>query len=115
MKLSMLTAEEFAILIWRVEQIHAMLHDKEGYFTEEERLAFVTAEYQRIGAASHLTPREFIRDFLTILNLKAEKRPDDSMEDFLRGNGGIEMTASMIGKDDEEDEVIELKYETFTV
>lgn len=115
MKLSMLTAEEFAILIWRVEQIHAMLHDKEGYFTEEERLAFVTAEYQRIGAASHLTPREFIRDFLTILNLKAEKRPDDSMEDFLRGNGGIEMTASMIGKDDEEDEVIEMRYETFTV
>jgi alpha-D-ribose 1-methylphosphonate 5-phosphate C-P lyase len=37
------------------------------------------------------------------------------MEDFLRGNGGIEMTASMIGKDDEEDEVIEMRYETFTV
>lgn len=115
MKLSMLTPEEFAILIWRVEGIHAMLHDREGYFTEEERLAFVTAEYQRIGAASHLTPREFIRDFLTILNLKAEKRPDDSMEDFLRGSGGIEMTGSMIGKDDEEDEEFEMRYETFTL
>ena len=92
-----------------------MLHDREGYFTEEERLAFVGAEYQRIGAASNLTPREFIRDFLTILNLKAEKRPDDSMEDFLSRNGGIEMTASMIGKADEEDEEIEMRYETFMV
>ena len=115
MKLSMLTPEEFAILVWRIEEIHAMLHDREGYFTEEERLAFVGAEYQRIGAASNLTPREFIRDFLTILNLKAEKRPDDSMEDFLSRNGGIEMTASMIGKADEEDEEIEMRYETFMV
>lgn len=113
LKLSMLTAEEFAALIERVEAMHAMLHGKEGYFTEEERLTFVNYEYQRIGAASHLTPREFIRDFLTILNLKAGKRPEDSMEDFLLRNGGIEMTASMIGKDDEEDEEIVMKYESF--
>ena len=114
-KLSMLTPEEFAILVERVEDMHAMLHDKEGYFTEEDRIKFVNCEYQRIGAASHLTPREFIRDFLTILNRKAGKRPDDSMEDFLYRGGGIEMTPSMIGKEEEEDEEIEMRYETFTL
>ncbi|MBQ9156798.1 MAG: ATP-binding protein [Eubacterium sp.] len=114
-KLSMLTPEEFAALIERIEEMHAMLHEKGGYFTEEERITFVNCEYQRIGAASHLTPREFIRDFLTILNLKAEKRPDDSMEDFLYRGGGIEMTPSMIGKAEEEDEEIEMRYENFTV
>lgn len=115
LKLSMLTPEEFATLIERVEEMHAMLHGCEGYFSEQERLAFVTCEYQRIGAASHLTPREFIRDFLTILNLKAEKRTEDTMEDFLFRDGGIPMTSSMIGKEDVEDEEIEMKYENFIV
>ena len=114
-KLSMLTPEEFATLCERVEEMHAMLHGRENWFTEEERLAFVTCEYKRIGAASHLTPREFIRDFLTILNLKAEKRPDDSMEDFLYRGGGIEMTASMIDQEEEEDDEIEMRYEGFTL
>lgn len=115
LKLSMLTPEEFATLVERVEEMHAMLHEKEVYFTEEERITFVNCEYQRIGAASHLTPREFIRDFLTILNLKTDKRPEDSMEDFLYRAGGIEMTSSMIGEEDEEDEEIEMRYENFTV
>ena len=37
------------------------------------------------------------------------------MEDFLYRGGGIEMTPSMIGKAEEEDEEIEMRYENFTV
>ena len=47
-KLSMLTPEEFAVLLERVESLHAMLRDKEFYFTEEERIQFVDYEYRRI-------------------------------------------------------------------
>ena len=116
-KLSMLTPEEFAVLLERVESLHAMLRDKEFYFTEEERIQFVDYEYRRIGAVNHLTPREFLRDFLTILNLKAEKRQEDSMEDFLYKGTGLETTPSMIGQEDLEDleEEETLRYEGFTL
>ena len=113
-KLSMLTPEEFAVLLERVESLHAMLRDKEFYFTEEERIQFVDYEYRRIGAVNHLTPREFLRDFLTILNLKAEKRQEDSMEDFLYKGTGLETTPSMIGQEDLEEEET-LRYEGFTL
>ena len=116
-KLSMLTPEEFAVLLERVESLHAMLHGKEFYFTEEERIQFVDYEYRRIGAVNHLTPREFLRDFLTILNLKAEKRQEDTMEDFLYKGTGLETTPSMIGQEDLDDleEEETLKYEGFTL
>ena len=120
-KLSMLTPEEFAVLLERVEAMHYMLH-KEGsegefYFTEEERIQFVDFEYRRIGAVNHLTPREFLRDFLTILNLKAEHRAEDTMEDFLYKGTGLETTPSMIGQADLDDleEEESLKYEGFTI
>ncbi len=72
-------------------------------------------EYRRIAAASHLTPREFIRDFLTILDLKSDVRTEDRMEDFLSGQKGIRMSSSMIGSDDMEAPAGGGKYEGFTL
>lgn len=113
-KLSMLTPEEFAVLLDTVEQMHAMLQGKESYFSEEERIAFVNYEYRRIGAVNHLTPREFLRDFLTVLNLKSGSRQEDSMEDFLYRGSGLETSPSMIGENGVDDlGEDELNYEGF--
>ncbi len=114
-RLSMLTPEEFTALLERLEQMHALLHEREEYFSEEERIRFVDYEYRRIAAANHLTPREFIRDFLTILDLKGTVRPGDGMEDFLRGEKGIRMSSSMIGAEDAEGAAGGGKYEGFTL
>ena len=112
-RLSMLTAEEFVTLLERLEAMHALLHEREGYFTEEERIRFVNHEYHRIAASNHLTPREFIRDFLTILDLKSTVRTDDRMEDFLGGEKKVAMTGSMIGSSDLEPAESAGKYEGF--
>ena len=114
-RLSMLTPEEFVTLLERLEQMHALLHDREEYFSEEERIRFVDYEYRRIAGASHLTPREFIQDFLTILDLKSDVRTEDRMEDFLSGQKGIRMSSSMIGSDDMEAPAGGGKYEGFTL
>lgn len=115
-KLSMLTAEEFLTLLERLEGMHALLHDRtEDYFSEEERISFVNYEYHRIASVNHLTPREFIRDYLTILDLKSTTRAQDTMEDFLGAKSGIRMTASMIGAMDEEPMPGGGKYEGFTL
>lgn len=110
--LSMLTPEEFTALLEKVEEMHALVHGREMYFSEEERIDFVDYEYNRIGAVTHLTPREFLRDFLTILNQKCEDRQADSMKDFLYRNGGLDMTQSMIGTTDEEEDDL-VAYEGF--
>lgn len=114
-RLSMLTAEEFTTLLERLEDMHALLGDRERYFTDEERILFVNYEYRRIAAADHLTPREFIRDFLTILDLKSTVRAEDKMEDFLRGHRKLAMTGSMIGGQDMESPEGSGKYEGFTL
>jgi len=114
-RLSMLTAEEFVTLLERLEDMHAMLEDRERYFTEEERILFVNYEYRRISAADHLTPREFIRDFLSILDLKSTVRTKDGMKDFLGGQGKVAMTESMIGAQDLESPGDSGKYAGFTL
>lgn len=112
-RLSMLTAEELVTLLERLEAMHALLHEREGYFTEEERIQFVNYEYRRIAAADHLTPREFIRDFLTILDLKSTVRTEDGMDDFLKGQKKVALGGSMIGSADMESEELSGKYEGF--
>lgn len=114
-RLSMLTAEEFLTLLERLEAMHAMLKGQEGYFSEEERIQFVNYEYRRIASSNHLTPREFIRDFLTILDLKSTARGQDRMQDFLDGQKKVHMTGTMIGAPDLEETEISGKYEGFTL
>lgn len=113
-KLSMLTPEEFMALIEKLESMHASLQDKESYFTAEERIQFVNHEYRRVAAEDHLTPREFIRDFLTVLDLKSTSKREYSMTDFLSGAKGIQLSKSMIGTIDMEGEV-SAKYEAFSL
>lgn len=121
-KLSMLSPEEFTALLETVEKMYHMLQEdredvtgEETYFTEEERITFVNYEYRRIGAANHLTPREFLRDFLTVLNLKSTSRKEDSIEDFLYKGSGLALSPSMIGEENVEIDDFEedLKYEGF--
>ena len=114
-RLSMLTAEEFLALLERLEAMHAMLNEREEYFTEEERILFVNYEYRRIASVNHLTPREFIRDFLTILDLKSTVRGQDTMQDFLGGEKKVSMTGTMIGDPDLEETETSGKYEGFTL
>ena len=67
--LNPLTHEELLVLTEKLADIHA------GYFGYERRLQtsdladFLTVEFGRVGADSHLTPREVIRDFIELLDI----------------------------------------------
>ena len=64
-----LTYEELLVLTEKLAQIHA------GYFgyaltlTEEDLASFLQIEFGRVGADTHLTPREVIRDFIELLDI----------------------------------------------
>ena len=68
-KLSPLTYEEMLVLIEKLADIHASLFEYERSLTQDDLISFIKIEFSRIGAETHITPREVIRDFIEVLNI----------------------------------------------
>lgn len=81
-KLSPLTNEEMLVLIEKLSDIHAGLFDYTPRITQEDMVSFIRAEYSRIGADTHITPREVIRDFIELLNI-ALQNPQTNISQIL--------------------------------
>lgn len=86
-RLQPLTYEELLVLIEKLMQIHA------GYFgwtptlTENDLVNFLKIEFGRVGADTHLTPREVIRDFIELLDILCQN-PDANVAELLQSVGG---------------------------
>ena len=64
-----LTNEEMLILIEKLADIHAGLYEYDQIVTQRDMVDFIEIEFGRIGADSHITPREVIRDFIEVLDI----------------------------------------------
>ena len=64
-----LTNEEMLILIEKLADIHAGLYEYSQIVTQQDMVDFIEVEFGRIGADSHITPREVIRDFIEVLDI----------------------------------------------
>ena len=64
-----LTNEEMLILIEKLADIHAGLYEYDQIVTQQDMVDFIEIEFGRIGADSHITPREVIRDFIEVLDI----------------------------------------------
>ena len=86
-RLQPLTYEELLVLIEKLMQIHA------GYFgwtptlTESDLVDFLKIEFGRVGADTHLTPREVIRDFIELIDILCQN-PDADVAELLQSVGG---------------------------
>ena len=67
--LSPLTNEEMLVLTEKLAEIHAQLFGYTETLTQKDRIRFIQIEFGRIGADSHITPREVIRDFIELLDI----------------------------------------------
>ena len=81
-RLKMLTYEEMYVLIEKLVQMHGQLFSYEPKLTQEELVAFLSAEYNRVGADTHITPREIIRDFIEFLNILYQ-HPSSTAQEIL--------------------------------
>lgn len=92
-RLQPLTYEELLVLIEKLMQIHA------GYFgwtptlTENDLVDFLKIEFGRVGADTHLTPREVIRDFIELLDILCQN-PDADVAELLQSVGGDALAAA---------------------
>ncbi|MDD6694137.1 MAG: ATP-binding protein [Olsenella sp.] len=81
-----LTYEELLVLTEKLADIHAGLFGYQRTITEDELVQFLQAEYGRVGADTHLTPREVIRDFVEMLDILSQNpklSPADLLKDQL--------------------------------
>ncbi|MDR0288058.1 MAG: ATP-binding protein [Clostridiales bacterium] len=84
-RLQMLTQEEMYILVEKLRDIHANLFNYTPTLTHDDLIYFLTVEYNRVGAETHITPREIIRDFIELINI-LHQNPGKNASDILGGN-----------------------------
>lgn len=88
-RLQPLTYEELLVLIEKLAQIHAGYFGYESNLDEGDLVNFLKIEFGRVGADTHLTPREVIRDFIELLDIMCQN-PDVALKDLLNGEGGAD-------------------------
>ena len=84
-RLKALTPEEMTILVEKLTKIHSDLYEYSCKISESDMIEFIKHEYARIGADSHITPREVIRDYIEILNTLYQY-PDKNLLEIIGGD-----------------------------
>jgi len=84
-RLQMLSQDEMYVLIEKLLHIHAQLYNYTPTLSQEELVYFLTVEYNRVGAETHITPREIIRDFIELVNI-LHQNPHKSVSEILGDN-----------------------------
>ncbi len=105
-RLNPLTYEELLVLIEKLASIHAGYFEYELSLTEDDLIKFLQIEFGRVGADSHLTPREVIRDFIELLDIMCQNPQLDIAE--LLGSEDFEF-ADPAGEDGVSEQFAEFK------
>lgn len=98
LRLQTLSYEELFVLLTRLQEVHGAHYGQAPRLAEPELTQFLQEAVNRLGAEEMLTPREVVRDFITLLNL-LEQHPELEFGQLL---GGIE-----IHKQENEDDMAE--------
>jgi len=106
-RLAMLSQEEMYVLVEKLRDIHAGLFGYMPKLTHEDLLYFLTVEYNRVGAATHITPREIIRDFIELANILYQNEEKTVAE--ILGSNSFEMAKGGITDEDIHEEFEEFE------
>ena len=108
MYLEKLTHEELFVLLGRVSELHRVHYGYGETVSENELLAFMQIVANRLGADELLTPREVLRDFVSILNFM-HQNPGRSFASMIGGEELLKRVQinSAETNDDESDETDE--------
>jgi hypothetical protein len=108
-RLQTLTPEEVFVLLTRLRDVHATHHGYEASLKPEDLRDFMQVVSDRVGADALQTPREIVRDFVSVLNI-IRQNPQVSFGQLIHG---AEFKPSRPVKDPAVDETG--KYSEFTV
>ena len=97
-RLQMLTQEEMYVLVEKLRDTHAQLYSYVPSLKHDDLVYFLTVEYNRVGADTHITPREIIRDFIELVGI-LHQNPHKSVGDIL-GSNSFEMAKGGLTDED---------------
>lgn len=89
-----LTYEELLVLAEKLADIHSGYFAYERKVTTDDLVRFLQIEFGRVGADSHLTPREVIRDFIELLDIMYQN-PDTDVAELLQPGAFAQLTATV--------------------
>ena len=81
-RLRRLDDDELFALIQRITALYSQYYNWECTVTNEDRLKFLNICLSRAGADSMITPREMLRDYMTVLNILMQN-PEASFDDVV--------------------------------
>lgn len=99
-RLRRLSDDELFALIARITNLHAQNYNWTPRVTDEDMAAFLKICLERAGADTLITPREIIRDYMTVLNILFQN-PETTFSDIV-GSGVV----SLKHGDNDDDKVI---------
>ncbi len=101
-RLRRLSDDELYALISRITALHAQNYSWQPRVTNEDMAAFLKICLERAGADTMITPREIIRDYMTVLNILLQN-PDTVFTDVI-GSGVIKLAH---GENDEDSIIVD--------
>lgn len=84
-RLRRLSDNELFALISRLTKLHGMYYSWEPRVTEEQQAQFLREAVSRTGADTMMTPREMIRDYMSVLNILLQN-PSAGFTDVVRSS-----------------------------
>jgi energy-coupling factor transporter ATP-binding protein EcfA2 len=97
-RLQMLSQDEMYVLTEKLRDIHASLYDYQPRLTHDDLLYFLNVEYNRVGADTHITPREIIRDFIELVGI-IHQNPHMNIAQIL-GSNSFQMSKGGLSDED---------------
>lgn len=82
-RLKRLSDNELLALLTRVTKLHSQYYDWEVPITSENMIAFLKMYIERMGADIMLTPREILRDYISVLGIILQN-PEASFENVIK-------------------------------
>lgn len=101
-RLMRLTDEELFALLGRITKLYAQHYNIEPRITEDEMQHFLMICLERAGADSMITPREMLRDYMTVLNILMQNE-NVSFSDIV-GSGAISLKHEESTENEEKNE-----------
>lgn len=84
-QLETLTSQNISELLHRLVDVHAAHYNYNKTLKPSELQEFMQEVVNRLGAEKFLTPREVVRDFISILNIM-QQNPDISFNELIHGD-----------------------------
>lgn len=97
-RLRRLSDNELYALIVRITRLHSQYYNWDARITPQEQEDFLKVCLQRAGADTLITPREIIRDYMSVLNILMQN-PDATVEGLLKTDA-VSLKHSAPGEED---------------